>query len=108
MIKKTGLKDLFLWTMGQRQRFQVQGDSMEPLLKEGDQILTQQKESYSTGDLVVFRHPIQSNLILIKKIVKKANENYEVLGLNEKKSSDSRHFGPLSKNHILGHVTSML
>lgn len=89
--------------------FKVKGQSMEPLCKEGDFVLLD-KLSYlmfrpRVGDMVVLRHPQEDRLIL--KYVKReeAAENtfsYWVEGLNKEESSDSRNFGWIPREAILG------
>ena len=89
--------------------FKVMGRSMEPLCKEGDFVLLD-KLSYlvfrpRVGDIVVLKHPQESRLIL-KYITKEHLHNHEsffwVEGLNKTESSDSRSFGWIKREDILG------
>ncbi|KKU93199.1 MAG: Nickel-type superoxide dismutase maturation protease [Candidatus Yanofskybacteria bacterium GW2011_GWC1_48_11] len=82
---------------------------MEPLCKEGDFVLLD-KLSYhifrpKAGDIVVLRHPQEDRLIL-KYIMSERVEDgrllYWVEGLNKEGSSDSRSFGWVPKEMILG------
>ena len=84
---------------------------MMPFLKEGDIVYFRKyKQSTSTlkaGHIVIFKHPI-NNQKQIKRI-KKVNLNcIEVIGDNLDYSKDSRSFGLLQKEKIIGIVTSKI
>lgn len=89
--------------------FIVRGQSMEPLYKEGDFVLLD-KLSYlmfrpKIGDIVVLRHPRENRLILkyiVRDRVQERKPLYWVEGLNKEGSLDSRSFGWVSREMILG------
>jgi len=90
--------------------FVVKGQSMEPLCKEGDFVLID-KLSYlmfrpRVGDMVVLTHPQEQGRLILKYITQeKLGENgalYWVEGLNKGGSSDSRSFGWIQRDLILG------
>ena len=89
--------------------FSVRGQSMEPLCKEGDFVLLD-KFSYlvfrpRVGDVVVLSHPQESRLILkyiMKGKIKGRDSFYWVEGLNKEESLDSRSFGWIRQEMILG------
>ena len=59
----------------------------------------------SKGDVIVFNHPKEKNRFLIKRITLVNNsDEYFVIGDNKNFSQDSRHFGPIKKNLIIGKV----
>ncbi len=82
---------------------------MEPLCKEGDFVLLD-KLSYlvfrpKVGDVVVLHHPQEDRLILkyiMEEKIKEHHSLYWVEGLNKGGSSDSRSFGWISREMILG------
>ncbi|MBU5537194.1 MAG: nickel-type superoxide dismutase maturation protease [Candidatus Aenigmarchaeota archaeon] len=82
---------------------------MEPNFKAGDYILVN-KLAYifknpSKGDVVVLRHPKEKGKFLIKRISLVTNsDEYYVVGDNKNFSQDSRHFGPVKKDLIIGKV----
>ena len=74
-LPSLALKDFFLWIIGRRRRFQVNGSSMLPILKSGDVVLVN-SHAYKLpditpipGELVIVRHPTQSELLMVKRIV---------------------------------------
>ena len=82
---------------------------MSPTLKEGDKIFFKKylinKSNLKVGQIVIFRHPIQDR-IQIKRI-KQIKENcIEVIGDNSKDSTDSKSFGFIQNEKIIGIVTS--
>lgn len=84
---------------------------MFPLLKPGDDILIDIKAYRrclpEIGDLVVAEHPHCQNLKIIKRVAF-VDENGDcfLVGENKEESSDSRSFGFVSSQKIIGRVTS--
>ena len=106
-LKPAGWKEFLRWFMGWRKRFKVEGYSMLPLLKPGDVIFVKKTASVALGDVAVFRHPIQSDLILVKQVIKMKKDRLQVEGLNPA-SSDSRAWGSVPLKNLLGSVSSVL
>ncbi len=102
------------------QPFIVSGPSMEPAFNNGDYLiideLTYRFEAPKIGDVVVFRYPLDQSKFFIKRIegvpedVVKINGKdvtlqdgeYYVLGDNSTQSSDSRVWGTVSQNLLVG------
>ncbi|MBI2036436.1 nickel-type superoxide dismutase maturation protease [Candidatus Microgenomates bacterium] len=88
-------------------RFVVSGHSMEPNFQEGQTVLV----SYlpylfrppKISDVVVIKDP-RSRRLLLKRITNTKSKKYFVAGDNPKSSTDSRTFGSINKENILGKV----
>ena len=103
--------EFFLWIFRRRKRFRVTGNSMQPLLQPGEEILINpfayQKVSPQINDLVVAMHPHQEGLEIVKRIHRIDEDGtFFLLGDNLAHSTDSRSFGTISQEKIIGKVTS--
>lgn len=100
--------------------FIVYGASMEPTLANGDYLIIDEI-SYKfhkpeKGDIVVFRYPLDPSKYFIKRIIGMPGEilefdgqtitlkenEYFVMGDNRNASSDSRVWGPVPENLLVG------
>jgi nickel-type superoxide dismutase maturation protease len=84
---------------------------MAPLLQAGDGVLVDlrayRRRPPRPGDIIVAQHPYRSDLRIIKRVASMLDNGYCVLeGQNPFESTDSRAFGPLPPDKILGRVTS--
>ena len=89
-------------------RYRVEGESMLPHVSPGEHVLVN-KAAYwlrkpSTGDLVVLRDPRDSSRLLIKRIERAEGDRWTVVGANAEASTDSRTFGPVGKDALVGKV----
>ena len=86
-------------------KFRITGHSMQPKLKENDLVLVSKIfyifKSPSINDIVAFE---RSGKILVKRIIKISGNNYFISGDNKKDSFDSKAFGPIKKESIVGKV----
>ncbi len=89
------------------QRFRVFGESMSPALADGQYVvgefLTYRFRNPKIGDMVVLKSP-DSNINLIKRIIRTEPGGYFVEGDNKDQSRDSRNFGPVKINEILAKI----
>lgn len=86
-------------------RFLVEDHSMEPTLRPGDYLLVNRWASkIAKGDLVVIRDPQKSDRFLVKRITALTGSGISVLGDNATVSRDSRAFGPVPRELIVGRV----
>jgi len=90
-------------------RFRVEDDSMRPTLEPGDYVLVN-RWSYrlrrpAKGDLVVLRDPEVKNRFLVKRVQHAPGPGLvAVAGDNPDRSRDSRAFGPIRVDRIVGKV----
>ena len=109
-LKDITLRELLLWLIRRRQRVQVTGNSMLPLLNPGDEVLVDQRAyRYAlpqASDIVIAQHPQRTDLRLIKRVVSITKDGRYILkGDNPLESTDSRTFGTVTVEQILGRVT---
>lgn len=102
-------KDIFLWLIRLRRRYRVTGASMRPLLAAGDEVLVDpqayRRQPPRIGDLVVARHPIQTDLEIIKRIKGvQGDGRYRLQGDNPDPAQNSPCLVPARL--ILGRVTN--
>lgn len=85
--------------------FKVPDSSMEPVLKRGQYLLVSGMiKGVSEGDLVVLKHPYRG-LGMVKRVRKMEKNGYFVVSDKDiPTAEDSRHFGKVSSEHIVGKV----
>lgn len=83
---------------------EVTGPSMYPTLKHGDQLLVHYRAEVKAGDVAVLRHPLQQDLLIVKRLVERRDEGWWVLGDNPGAEGDSRVFGTVPPELLLGRV----
>ena len=97
--------------MGLRKTAIICGDSMLPILKDGDIVFfkkyKQGESLLEIGQIVIFSHPLTKKR-LIKRINFVNTNSIRVLGDNIEFSEDSNNFGLVNKEKIIGLVTSKL
>ena len=90
----------------------MSGSSMVPTLGDGEMILINPyTRSYAIGMVVLCMHPVErledgTPYFMVKRISDIQSGGVFVLGDNPPASTDSRHFGWLSNNLIVGEVVS--
>lgn len=110
-LSESGWKEIFLLLLQFRKRFTVTGNSMLPVINPGDQLLINPR-AYRfhppiKGDLVVAVHPFRPDIRLVKQVRTVQNGSLYLEGTNLQESTDSRTLGSISKEKILGKVTSL-
>ena len=127
-LPDSGWGEFWLWLWRSRRRVEVVGNSMAPTLQPGDQVFWNPKAYTHTaptiGELVIAQDPRLPQRSLIKRVTavqglheihgsqgQRQGQNsmeYELSGDNPGESTDSRHFGRVRSDQILGQVTSRL
>ena len=91
--------------IGYRQHLRVVGNSMEETLSEGDLIIFKTKSlDLKIGDLVVACHPKIKSKLIIKRIYNIYQNKFDLRGDNFLYSTDSREFGLIELDLIVGKV----
>ncbi|MDJ0743616.1 MAG: nickel-type superoxide dismutase maturation protease [Xenococcaceae cyanobacterium MO_167.B27] len=110
-LKDATPKEIILWLLRKRRRLRVTGASMQPLLQPGEEILIDinayKKASPQIGDIIVAFHPYRPKFPIVKRIVSIEKDGSLFLqGDNTLESTDSRSYGAIQLDQILGKVTS--
>jgi nickel-type superoxide dismutase maturation protease len=85
----------------------IRGDSMWPTFSDGEKLSASKvsKNNLTIGDIVVSKHPLKSNVVIVKRIKKMLmDEQIFLQGDNPDPlaSEDSHNFGPVSINLVIG------
>lgn len=91
-------------TFARPRRFVVSGPSMLPTLEPGDRLLVARIGSVLPGDLVVLKDPRSSSRLICKRVVSVDGRHIVVRGDNPDFSTDSRAFGPVPAEEVVGRV----
>ena len=87
---------------------------MKPTICHGEEVLINrlayQSSTPQIGDVVLIEHPYVRGQLMVKRITELVYQNgeirFHVHGDNRAESTDSRAFGTLTKQRILGKITS--
>ncbi len=86
----------------------VVGESMEPTLAEGQYVLYEPGAVAAVGDVVVASHPSQS-IEIVKRVASVDPVGVvELASDNEAAGTDSRSFGRIDVDRVIGRVTISL
>ena len=107
--RKANWKDLILYRLGRRRVFLVKGDSMTPTISSGEAVQVQRVEKYAIGDIVLADHPYKKGLRILTRVARIEHDGaLQLIGDNPAESTDSRTFGAISIESILGRVVCRL
>lgn len=91
-------------------RVAIEGPSMAPTLLPGDWVLVMTPRRYHAGDVVVVEHPGRPGYEMVKRLRavpgdvvgerRLGLDEFWVEGDFERASTDSRHFGPVSRDEL--------
>ena len=71
-------------------------------------MLVQADGTVELNDIVLSRHPYNPGIQLLKRVVEIHDEGVFLLGDNPAESTDSRSFGVIPWEHVIGPVTSQM
>ncbi|MFJ3881186.1 nickel-type superoxide dismutase maturation protease [Streptomyces sp. NPDC090077] len=81
---------------------EVTGPSMVPTLVHGDRLLVRYGALVRPGDVVVFRHPLQQDLLVVKRAAGRRPGGWWVLGDNPfNETGDSTDYGAVPEELVL-------
>ena len=102
-------RDKLLVLLGSRHKYICEGTSMNPTLRDGEVVLVDRDADIEVGDIVVARHPIEQVSEVVKR-VERINErgHYYLVGDNLDDSTDSRHYGAVTRDYIKGKVMARM
>ena len=102
-----GIREWLNLIFRRRRGLRVQGDSMLPALRSGENVLIDPHAVVRVGDIVAAHHPFKSSTKLIKRLVSLGPDGEMFLtGDNPAESTDSRTFGTISREKLIGKVTA--
>ena len=112
LFQKPDLFTLFTLIIGYRQHLRVVGTSMERTLKDGDLVtykkLNPKNIDLEIGDIVVASHPKLKSKLIIKRIYRIYQNKFDLRGDNLSSSTDSREWGLIELNSIIGRVDKII
>ena len=90
-------------------RVEIEGDSMEPALRDGDWCVAvaTRPGDIRKGDVVVVDHPDRPGFELVKRVHGTGDGEVYVVGDNIEASNDSRDFGPVGAGAVKGRVVGI-
>ncbi|MEV6314790.1 nickel-type superoxide dismutase maturation protease [Streptomyces sp. NPDC051776] len=86
----------------------VVGPSMVPTLRPGDRLVVQYGAPVRPGDVIMLRHPMQQDLLIVKRAAERRDGGWWVLGDNPYAESDSREFGTVPEEFVLARARMRL
>ena len=106
------LHSLLLLITGLRRLCLVAGDSMLPSLHEGDVVIYKpintEKVFVQEGEIVVAKHPLEPHNLIIKRVQGNSPYGLDLRGDNCSSSIDSRQFGIVSNQFLIGIVEDVI
>jgi nickel-type superoxide dismutase maturation protease len=108
-LPEASWKERVLFFLGRRHGFLVEGNSMLPVLKDGDAVLIKPKAEFAAGDIVLAKHPFKESVKILKRIGEiSSTGNFVLTGDNAGESTDSRTLGEIQAKDVLGKVVCRL
>lgn len=82
---------------------------MNPTLRDGEVVLVDREAEIGVGDIVVARHPTEQDSEVVKRVQRITERgHYYLVGDNLDDSTDSRHYGAVTRDYIKGKVVARM
>ena len=85
-------------------RVRIVGSSMEPAVRDGQWWVVRRTQDVRPGDVVLLEHPRRWGQLVVKRVVRAVDDSWWVEGDNAEASDDSRAFGPVARDHVVGRL----
>lgn len=106
-LPEAKLKDRILLAFGRRLRFRVAGRSMLPAVGDGEIVFIDPKRQPAIGEIALANHPFIQNRKILKRVSQvTADGRFFLLGDNSCESTDSRSFGFVRTQDVIGKAVS--
>ena len=108
LVRAASPRDVAAWLLGRRVRVRVAGPSMEPALPDGSTVLVKPGGAPQPQDIVLVEHPMQADLRILKRVDHITDDGRIFLRGDGTVSTDSRDFGAVPPERVLGRVVCTL
>lgn len=103
-IPKATFGDKLRHLRGVLTKYEVHGDSMEPVLKDGDKVYGEPVEEIHVGDIVVAKHPYEKEKRIVKRVADTRQNGSVYLEGIASHSTDSHSFGWVDASRVIARV----
>ncbi len=108
-LEKAKWKETLLYYLGRRRGYLVEGNSMLPGVESGETVIVNPYVKPEIGDMVLTKHPYKKKVKILKRLAGFSETGSLILiGDNPGESTDSRTFGAVPIESLIGKVICRL
>ena len=108
-IRTANWKEKLLYFLGKRRGVLIKGNSMSPTFENGDVVFLKLTKKIEKNDIILAQHPFKKSVKVLKRITEISDDGkLNLIGDNPSESSDSRSFGLISPENVIGKVVCRL
>lgn len=85
-------------------RVRIVGPSMEPALRNNEWWVARRTATLRPGDVALIVHPKRPDALIVKRLARRDDTGWWVLGDNPDQSEDSRQFGAVPAENVIGRL----